>query len=486
MTFSPLNLCDHGIARRDGQYSAIMRSFWLQQALADEGETEVTPLSGDLTTDVCIVGGGFTGLWTALRLKALEPALDVTIIEGDICGGGASGRNGGFCMTWMSKAPTMLKLCGAQDGARLLRASEDGVREIGEFCAAHGIDSHFCHDGWLWTASNQAQMDAWTDSVEALDKVGLHPFEALSAYEVARRSGSARNIGGVFEKGIATVQPAALARGLRRVALDQGIRIHEQTPMTGLQRTSKPAVETAAGTVRATTVVLALNAWAHELPEFRRTVLPIAADGLATEPVPERLAEIGLEDAMAISDSRMLVNYYRTTRDGRMVWGKGGGAFPFAGRLGDRFNDISPRGNVVQAEMARFYPALADAPIAATWRGPATRTATGLPFFGRMAGCPGIVYGHGYTGNGVGPSYLGGRILASLALGLKDEWSDNGLARGPHGSLPPEPIRYIGGRLVQAAASRVDRAEDDNRAPSWLDTKLAGLAPAGLAGGKKK
>jgi glycine/D-amino acid oxidase-like deaminating enzyme len=107
--------------------------------------------------------------------------------------------------------------------------------------------------------------------------------------------------------------------------------------------------------------------------------------------VPERLAEIGLEDAMAISDSRMLVNYYRTTRDGRMVWGKGGGAFPFAGRLGDRFNDISPRRDVVRAEMARFYPTLADVPIAAAWRGPATRTATGLPFFGRLDGCPSIV-----------------------------------------------------------------------------------------------
>ena len=469
-----------------GNTGGIMRSFWLQQALAEEGESGTNPLTGDLRTDVCIVGGGFTGLWTALRLKAHEPALDVTIIEGDICGGGASGRNGGFCMTWMSKAATLLKLCGAQDGARLLRASEDGVREIGEFCAEHGIDSHFCHDGWLWTASNAAQMDVWDEQIEALDKVGLHPFEPLSATEMARRSGSDVNIGGVFEKGIATVQPALLARGLRRVALERGVRIHEQTPMIDLSRTATPAVTATGGTVRADTVVLALNAWAHELPEFRRTIMPIAADGIATEPMPERLAEIGLGNAVAISDSRMLVNYYRTTRDGRMVWGKGGGGFPFAGRLGARYNGASPRRDVVRAEMARFYPALADAPIAAAWRGPATRTATGLPFFGRLPGCPQIVYGHGYTGNGVGPTYIGGRILAALALGLEDEWSDHGLARGPYGKLPPEPIRYIGGKLIQGAAARKDEAEDAGRAPSWLDAKLAGLAPAGLTSPKKR
>lgn len=463
-----------------------MRSYWLQQALADEGETEVTPLSGELTTNVCIVGGGFTGLWTALRLKELEPALDVTIIEGDICGGGASGRNGGFCMTWMSKASTILKICGAQEGARLLRASEDGVREIGEFCAAHGIDAHFRHDGWLWTASNPTQMDAWDSSIEALDKVGLHPFEPLSADEMVRRSGSKRNIGGVFEAGTATVQPASLARGLRRVALAKGIRIHEHTRMMELSRETRPAVKCMGGTVRADSVVLALNAWAHELPEFRRTVLPIAADGIATELVPERLAEIGLKDAVAISDSRMLTNYYRTTGDGRMVWGKGGGGFPFGGYLGKRYDNVSPRRDLVQAEMASFYPGLADAPIVAAWRGPATRTATGLPFFGRMEGCPSIVYGHGYTGNGVGPCYLGGRILASLSLGRRDEWSDNGLSRGPLGTLPPEPIRYIGGRMVQAAATRKDRAEDEGRQPSRIDAFLAGLAPAGLAGGKKK
>ena len=205
-----------------------MRSFWLQQALGAEGaETaEAAPLAGDARADVCIVGGGFTGLWTALRLKQLEPAIDVAIVEGDICGGGASGRNGGFVMTWMPKALTLLKICGAQEGVRLLRASEDGVRAIGAFCIEHGIEADFRHDGWMWTASNEAQLGAWSETVEALDKLGVHALEELPADarrarpQVARRTGSEAHIAGVFERGVAAVQPALLARGLRRVALE--------------------------------------------------------------------------------------------------------------------------------------------------------------------------------------------------------------------------------------------------------------------------
>ena len=158
-----------------GNTVRVMRSYWLQQALAGEEGIEETPLAGDLSVDVCIVGGGFTGLWTALRLKALEPALDVVIIDRDICGGGASGRNGGFCMSWMSKAASVINICGAQEASVMLRASEAAVGEIGGFCRDHDIDAQFRHDGWLWTASNRAQMDAWSDTVEVLDRLGSSP-----------------------------------------------------------------------------------------------------------------------------------------------------------------------------------------------------------------------------------------------------------------------------------------------------------------------
>ena len=153
--------------------------------------------------------------------------------------------------------------------------------------------------------------------------------------------------------------------------------------------------------------MLALNAWAHELPDFRRALLPIGVDAIITEPVPEMLARIGYNDGMAISDSRLAVDYYRTTPDGRLSLGKGGGKIPFAGRVGDRFDTESERSREVQDRVVRLYPELKGVPIAAAWQGPASRTANGMPYLGRLHDCPRIVYGHGYNGNGVGPSYTG-------------------------------------------------------------------------------
>ncbi len=456
-----------------------MRSYWLQQALAAE-PAKPEPLTGDTAADVCIVGGGFTGLWTALRIHQLEPAADIVIIERDICGGGASGRNGGFCMTWTSKAPILHGICGGQETTRLVGESEAAVRAIGRFCADNGIECEFRHDGWLWTASNTAQLDAWRGTLDLLDRLGLHPFEELSPQDVAARSGSAMHLAGIYERGAATLQPAALARGLARVCRERGIRIHEATRMTGLDRSARPAVHTPSGTIRAQKVVLALNAWAHEFREFRRAVVPICADVIATAPIPERLGELGIEDGLAISDSRMLVDYYRRTADGRMVYGKGGGDFPFAGRVGSRFDTASNREAEVRAAMLRNYPGLADVPIAAAWRGPATRTATGAPMFGRMPGAPAILYGHGYVGNGVGPSYNGGKILASLALERRDEWTESPLVGARGTLLPREPLRYVGGHVVRAAVRRKERAEDAGREPGFIDRALAGLAPSGL------
>ncbi|MEA2781285.1 MAG: hypothetical protein QOK29_2829 [Rhodospirillaceae bacterium] len=467
-----------------------MRGFWLDEALTSEGlaMSPLPALSGEQRTDVCIVGGGYTGLWTAIWLKQRDPSIDVVIIDKDICGGGASGRNGGFCMTWMSKAETLVKLCGEADAIRLLRESETAVLRIGEFCAKHDIDCEFRQEGWVWTASNESQRRAWGGTTEALDRLGLRPFESLSPARLESLTGSSAFLEGVFEAGVATVQPARLARGLRRVCLDLGVHIFEQTRMRALARGGSPVVTTTAGRIVARKVVLGLNAWAHELPEFRRSVLPVQSDVIATEPIPDQLHKLGLDRCIAISDSRLLVSYYRPTVGGRLVWGYGGGPIPAWGRVAENFDGAATRESETRAMMTRFYPTLSRTKLSSSWRGPATRTASGLPFFGHLNGHPDIVYGHGYCGNGVGPSYLGGRILASLAMGEKDEWSQNGLTRGEIGpSLPREPIRYFGSLLIRAAAIRADNAFDRNRQPTALDRRLVALMPSGLTptNGKK-
>jgi putative aminophosphonate oxidoreductase len=462
-------------------------SYWLGEALAAEGNPAPAPALGEnRRADICIVGGGFSGLWTALHLKEQRPALDIVVLEKDICGAGSSGRNGGFCMTWASKLSTVVKIGGAQEGVRLLRASQDAVKAIGRFSADNGVDCHFRHDGWLWTAGHASENGAWNDVLDVLDKLGAQAFERLSPEDVARRAGSRGHVAGVFEAGVATVQPARLNRGLRRVALARGIRIYENTPMTGLDRGRPPKVRTPKATITADKVVLTLGTWAAEMPAFRRSMVPLSADMVVTAPMPGHLAQLGLTNGVAISDSSMLVNYYRTTVDGRIVFGKGGGHFAFAGRVGTKFDGTSPRAADVASELHRYYPSIASIPIAENWRGPVERTSTGLPIFGKLSSNPDIVYGHGYTGNGVGPSYLGGRILASLALGLDDEWSSCPLAKGPQGHFPPEPMRYVGALMVKSAIKRKEAAEIAGRKPARIDVYLAGLAPAGLTPLTKK
>ena len=460
------------------------RSLWLDEALP--GDDRSIELAGRVRADVCVVGGGYTGLWTALTLKEREPALEVVVVEADVCGGGASGRNGGFVLSWWAKFKTLVKLYGADEALRLARASEDAVREIGRFCDDHGIDAHFRSDGWLWAATSDAQVGAWRPTLAELERHGVRPFEELDREEIARRSGSTAHVAGVFEPGAATVQPALLARGLRRVALERGVHIFERSPMTRLERTRPPVVRTPKGAVQGEKVVLATNAWAAAVPELRRALVVIASDMVATEPIPARLEASGWTDGLAISDSRLLVNYYRTTRDGRIAFGKGGGALSYDGRVGRRFDGRSPRAGAVAASLRALYPQLADVPVVASWTGPIDRTVTSLPFFGRLERRDDLLYGTGYSGNGVGPSLLGGRILASLALAVDDEWSTAPLARGPVATFPPEPVRFAGGAIVRAAVARKERAEDAGRRPDPLTARLAALAPAGLVPVKRE
>lgn len=168
--------------------------------------------------------------------------------------------------------------------------------------------------------------------------------------------------------------------------------------------------------------------------------------------------------------------------DGRITLGKSGGMVPFAGRVGESFDTPSARIEQVRKRLITLYPGLHDVPLAAAWRGPASRTDTGLPCFGHLPSCPRIVYGHGYNGNGVGPSYTGGKILASLAMGLNDEWSNTPLVlQGkPKVFLPPEPIRYLGAQVIRAAIERRTSIEDNAGKPDWITRTLADMNPGGL------
>ncbi len=455
------------------------RSFWLEQTLAAPF-CAAPPLRGAHRAQVAIVGGGYVGLWTAIQIKQQRPGCDVVVLERDICGGGASGRNGGFVLSWWAKLKTLIALCGEREGLRLAHASAAAIGELGRFCAEHRIDAGLVQRGWLWTATTRAQEGAWEGTVAAAERLGIDTFVRLPPAEVAARAGSPVHRAGVLEVTGATVQPAALALGLRRVALELGVRVHEGSTVVAIERDPPPVVRTGEGSLRADRVVIAMNAWAARLRELRRAIFVVSSDLVATAPVPQRLHQIGWTGGECITDSQQMVDYYRTTDDGRIVFGKGGWGIARGGRIGARFDRDPRRARAVEADFRRVYPMLGDVPIAADWCGPIDRSTTGIPLFGRLGGRDHLLYGVGWSGNGVGPSLLGGRILASLALGRNDEWSRCGLVDQRARLFPPAPACFVGAHLVRAAVRRKENAEAHGRAPHPLAVALARLAPAGL------
>lgn len=459
--------------------SGTHRSLWLSQALA--GEQNSPPLEGRVTADVAIIGGGYVGLWTALTLIEREPGLDVALVEADVCGGGASGRNGGFVLSWWPKARSLVGLCGL-DGARsLLKASEDAIYQIESFCKEYSPEAEFRRGGLLWTATTSAQIESWSDVVRTTDRLGSpSTFTPLSSEDVARRSGSPVHLEGVLEASGATVHPGHLVRALRRRAIERGVRIFERTPMQGLKPGPLVTVKTPDGELQAKRVVLATNAWAAGNRELRSKIFVISSDVIATEPIPDRLARIGWTGGEAVTDSQTLVCYYRTTQEGRVVFGKGGWSIGMGGWMPAAMERHEQRSRMVIRDFHRYYPMLRSVRITDDWAGPIDRTYNSLPIFGRLTRHDNVIYGVGWSGNGVGPSVVGGKILASMALDARDEWSENGLVHAPHRRFPPEPFRYLGAHLVRGAIVRKERAEALELQPARVAVALSKLAPSGL------
>ncbi|GAA4082960.1 NAD(P)/FAD-dependent oxidoreductase [Nocardioides kongjuensis] len=453
------------------------RSFWLQEAGVDD---VCPPLTGNRKTDVAIVGGGYVGLWTALRIKELDPAVDVTIVEADVCGGGASGRNGGFVLSWWPKFASLTALCGEQEALRLALASEDAITEIGEFCAAHSPEAEFRRSGWLWTATSPAHDRSWDDVVTLADRAKEGTFEHLAPREVARLAGSPTHLAGVLEHSAAIVHPGHLVRALRRRALELGVNIYENTKVKRLNRRGAPRLATAAGTICADRVVVATNAWAAGLKELHTRLFVISSDIVATEEIPNELDEIGWREGPAITDSQTLVCYYRTTDSGRVVFGKGGWSIGIGGHMTKAMERSAGRAEMVTRDFQRYYPMLRQARITHDWAGPIDRTHNSLPIIDWLNREKTIAVGVGWSGNGVGPSVVGGKMLASMVLGRQDEWSSAGLVSARAKHFPPDPVRYVGAHLVREAIVRKERAEALDLRPSRVAVAISNLAPSGL------
>ena len=417
---------------------------------------------GDLDVDVAIVGGGYTGLWTALALRERAPELRVALLEAEICGAGPSGRNGGFIHGYWASLASLRGLLGDAGALQLAEAAEQIVPGVRAFAESRGEDVWLREGGMLMVSAAPAQDGAIVRAVEAAAAVG-RPDQAvaLSRDELARRVASPVFREGVFYPDGATVHPGLLVRALRRAALDAGVDLYEGTPV---QRVRDGVVESAGGVVRAREIVLAMNAALTGWSPASRNLTNFGSYVVLTEPAPELVEEIGWTGGEAIVDARMFLHYFRTTNDGRVLMGSGSGPIGFRGRVDDRFSRDLPTAERAEAGLRRLLPGLAGARVERAWGGPIDVSADHLPFFATKPGTR-IHYGAGYSGHGVGPSWLGGRILASLALGADDEWTRLPLATRSVPRLPPEPLRRLGGGLVRTSIMACEAAEEQGRRP---------------------
>jgi glycine/D-amino acid oxidase-like deaminating enzyme len=461
----------------DGVRRGGRRSYWLREALAAEpadlaSDVAAPPFAGSAHADVVILGGGYTGLWTALRIREAEPSARVVVVEADICGGGPSGRNGGFVTGWWDELPGLIRQFGQVEAVRTARALDAEILGLGPWLAAHAVEADWRLSGFLSVSAAPSQDGGWLEAAAACARAGEGDrWRPLEADQVARHARSPVFRGGAWMPIAGIIQPAKLARGLRRVALESGIEIHERT--TARHPDDGPAgpvrIETSsaegAGTLTAGQVVVATNAWAAAWRPVARRLLNWSSYVVITEPIPERLAEIGWTGDEGIADGRFTLHYGRPTPDGRIALGGGGGRAGWGGRIGPAFtHDVTSARRAAEG-LRRWFPSLADVRIEDAWGGPIDITDDHRPWFGTRPGGR-VHHGLGYSGNGVAPSMLGGRILAALALGRGADEAASlpivGAGATPR-AFPPEPLRALGARAFREAMVIRERAEEAGR-----------------------
>ena len=447
--------------------------FWFDQAISTADISSAVELKSNITTDICIIGGGFTGLWSAIQLKLQEPDKHVVVIDKGLCGQGASGRNGGAMLTWSTKFLSLANLYGTQSAIKLVKQSEQAVYDIQTFCNTHKISCELRVDGAYYTASNKAQINALSPVISQLDKHNINQWHAIHKDAIHEKTGSKENLQANYSQAAGSIQPAKLVRGLKSVAQKLGVKVYENTKMTSLVEGEPATINVPNGRVLANKIIVAVNAWLPKLFEqFSNKVVLVSSDMIITKPMPKILNKLGLNHGAPVIDSRIFVNYYRTTEDGRLMLGKGGNYFSYNNIVRDKFDQHSAYKTILNQSLAHFFKEH-NFEIERTWTGPSDRSVTGFPFFGLMPNSQNIFYGAGYSGNGIVQSYLGGKILASLALGKTDQWSHHPMVDNQLASFPPEPFRTPGAFIVRNGIRRKERAEDKGHSVSRFDNWLA-------------
>jgi len=444
---------------------AVPRPFWLDQP----GAPDPCPaLAGGVTADLAVIGGGFTGLWTALLARERYPELDVVLLEAQTAGWAASGRNGGFCSASLTHGiGNGLERFGP-DMPLLERLGAQNLREIGEAVAKYGIDCDFQPTGELALATADWQLDGLDEEAVAARHLG-HQVEVLDAAAARAQLSSPLWRGGLkFTDGNALVDPGRLAWGLRRACLDAGVRIFEHTPVTSLSRSGTGMMLTAPyGGVRAGRVALAAGVPGGAL--LRRIsayVVPVWDYVLMTEPLSaERLASLGWDGRRGGSDLGNQFHYFRLTEDNRVLWGGYDAVYYNGGRVREEAISRPATFALLADQFFTAFPQLEGVSFTHAWGGVIDTCSRFCAFYGTAYGGR-VAYAAGYTGLGVGASRFAGQVLLDKLQREDSERVGLALVSGKPLPFPPEPLRSAVIQATRASIARADRNE--GRRDAWL------------------
>jgi glycine/D-amino acid oxidase-like deaminating enzyme len=430
-------------------------SFWLDTCGDDL--TPRPPLDGSISVDVAILGAGFTGLWTAYHLLQRQPSLKVALVEAEIAGFGASGRNGGWCFSGFPVSPTTLSSKHGVDAARAVSlAMYDSVDDVGKVCAAEGIDASYAKGGELEIARAEYDFPKLQEMYDEFKAVGLEShYELLDAAGTEARVKVAGAVGSFWNREGAAIQPAKLARGLARAVERHGGTIYEGTRVTAITPAPSPSLVTDRGTVRAKVVVLAGEAYLSALPGYERQIIPLTSHMVVTEPLSDaQWAEIGWAQRDVLGGFGSSAGYLNHTGDGRIAFGAYRAQYPFGSKITDALDREESIFEHARQSALKWFPMLEGIRFTHSWGGVFGVPRDHMPVM-RYDRATGIATGRGYVGEGVATANLSGRVLADLITE-----ADTPLTRLPmtaHNSRPwePEPLRWLGVKFVTLSRKRM-------------------------------
>jgi glycine/D-amino acid oxidase-like deaminating enzyme len=438
--------------------------YWLDDPARPDPQP---PLAGTLTADLVVVGGGYTGLWTALRSRERHPDRSVVLLEAGRCGDEASGRNGGFASASLTHGFGNGVARWPDELAELDRLGEENLAAIGETVARYAIDCHWERTGELTVASRPHQVEELAHLADEMRAAGKDVV-LLDADATRARVDSPTYLAGLSDPhGTALVEPARLAWGLRQACLDAGVVIHEGTEVLGLDD-GGTTVRTARGQVRAGRVALATNAFRPLLRRLGLMTVPVYDHVLMTEPLSaEQRSAIGWTQREGVGDAANLFHYYRLTRDDRILWGGYDAVYHFGSRIARDLEQSATTHALLAEHFFTTFPQLEGLRFTHRWGGVIDTCTRFSAFFGTAHGGR-VAYAAGYTGLGVAANRFGADEMLDLLSGQETERTRLRMVREKPLPFPPEPARWAGIQLTRWSMAKADR--DAGRPNLWLRT----------------